>query len=358
MPRPKVAVLRTLPRSVVNDFQRVMHLAEYENVLRKDIPTLIKLNLSWTKYFPSCSSEPWQVEGVVRTLLEDGFQKEKLIPVENKTVVTNPVKGARNNKWAPILEKHGLTFVPLPDVEWVLYEFKSRLLKLNEIFPEGILIPKMFIGKNILHLPTVKTHGHSTTTGAVKNAFGGLLKEVRHFAHKYIHEVLVDLLLMQKELHPGVFCVMDGTVCGDGAGPRTMVPKIKNIILASGDSVAVDAIAAKLMGYDPMVIPYLRLAHEMGLGVGDPSEIDVVGDDISGLNFHFEAKRSFVIWGDQMIRKGFLKRFERLLLRSPLFFWAPLASNIYHDFLWYPTVGRKRIRQFMKTDWGQLWKKY
>jgi len=358
MPRPKVAVLRTLPRSVVNDFQRVMHLAEYENVLRKDIPTLIKLNLSWTKYFPSCSSEPWQVEGVVRTLLEDGFQKEKLIPVENKTVVTNPVKGARNNKWAPILEKHGLTFVPLPDVEWVLYEFKSRLLKLNEIFPEGILIPKMFIGKNILHLPTVKTHGHSTTTGAVKNAFGGLLKEVRHFAHKYIHEVLVDLLLMQKELHPGVFCVMDGTVCGDGAGPRTMVPKIKNIILASGDSVAVDAIAAKLMGYDPMAIPYLRLAHEMGLGVGDPSEIDVVGDDISGLNFHFEAKRSFVIWGDQMIRKGFLKRFERLLLRSPLFFWAPLASNIYHDFLWYPTVGRKRIRQFMKTDWGQLWKKY
>jgi len=358
MPRPKVAVLRTLPRSVVNDFQRVMHLAEYENVLRKDIPTLIKLNLSWTKYFPSCSSEPWQVEGVVRTLLEDGFQKEKLIPVENKTVVTNPIKGARNNKWAPILEKHGLTFVPLPDVEWVLYEFKSRLLKLNEIFPEGILIPKMFIGKNILHLPTVKTHGHSTTTGAVKNAFGGLLKEVRHFAHKYIHEVLVDLLLMQKELHPGVFCVMDGTVCGDGAGPRTMVPKIKNIILASGDSVAVDAIAAKLIGYDPMAIPYLRLAHEMGLGVGDPSEIDVVGDDISGLNFHFEAKRSFVIWGDQMIRKGFLKRFERLLLRSPLFFWAPLASNIYHDFLWYPTVGRKRIRQFMKTDWGQLWKKY
>jgi uncharacterized protein (DUF362 family) len=335
-----------------------MHLAEYENVLSKDVATLLKLNLSWTKYFPSCSSEPWQVEGVVKALLEDGYQKEKLIPVENKTVVTNPVKGARNNKWAPILDRYGLAFVPLPEVEWVRYEFKSRLLKLNEIFPEGILIPEMFIGKNILHLPTVKTHGHSTTTGAVKNAFGGLLKEVRHFAHKYIHEVLVDLLLMQKELHPGVFCVMDGTVCGDGAGPRTMIPKIKNIILAGGDSVAVDAIAAKLMGYDPLTIPYIRMAHEMGLGVGDPGEIDRVGDDISGLNFHFEAKRSFVIWGDQMIRKGFLKRFEKLLLRSPLFFWAPLASNIYHDFLWYPTIGRKRIRQFMRTDWGQLWKKY
>ena len=358
MPGPRVAVLMTSPRTVVEDFKRVMRLADYEKALSKHAETLIKLNLSWTKYFPSCSSEPWQVEGVVKTLLEDGYQKERLIPVENRTVVTNPVKGTRNNKWAPILEKYGLPFVPLPDVEWTTYGFKSRLLKLNEIFPEGILIPRMFIGKNVLHLPTVKTHGHSTTTGAVKNAFGGLLKEVRHFAHKYIHEVLVDLLIMQKELHPGIFCVMDGTVCGDGAGPRTMVPKIKNIILASGDSVAVDAIAAKAMGFDPMTIPYIRMAHERGLGVGVPSEIDVVGDDISGLNFHFEAKRSFVIWGDQMIRKGFLKRFEKLLLRSPLFFWAPLASNIYHDFLWYPTIGRKRIRQFMKTDWGQLWKKY
>jgi len=320
--------------------------------------TLIKLNLSWTKYFPSCSSQPWQLEGVIRTLFQDGYKKEKLIPVENKTVVTEPIKGAENNKWTPIIRNYDLQFIPLPDVEWVKYEFKSKLLKLNEIFPEGIEIPKMFIGKSIIHLPTVKTHGHSTTTGAVKNAFGGLLKEVRHFAHRYIHEVLVDLLMMEKELHPEKFCVMDGTVCGDGAGPRTMEPKVKNIILASGDSVAIDSISAKIMGFDPMNIPYIRMAHEMGLGVGNPREIDVFGEDISEINFQFKAKRSLVIWGDQMIRKGFMRPFEKLLLRSPLFVWAPFASNIYHDCLWYPTVGRKRIKQFLKTDWGQLWQRY
>ena len=76
----------------------------------------------------------------------------------------------------------------------------------------------MFVGKSILHLPTVKTHGHSTTTGAVKNAFGGLLKTVRHYAHEFIHEVLVDLLYMQREIHPGVFAVMDGTVWATGRG--------------------------------------------------------------------------------------------------------------------------------------------
>lgn len=358
MTMPKVAVLKTSPQSVLEDYARLMHLASYENFIPKHRETLLKLNLSWTKYFPSCSSQPWQLEGVVRTLLEDGYEREKLIAVENKTVVTNPTKGARNNKWMPILENYGLSYVPLPDVEWVRYEFRQPLLKLDQIFPEGIEIPKMFIGKNVIHLPTLKTHGHSTTTGAVKNAFGGLLKEVRHFAHKHIHEVLVDLMIMQKELHPGIFAVTDGTVCGDGAGPRTMVPRVKNIILASGDCVALDAISAKIMGFDPMRIPYIRMAHEMGLAVGDPAEIEVIGEDISGMNFGFEAKRSFVIWGDQMIRKGFLRRFEKMLLRSKLFFWAPLASNIYHDFLWYPTVGRKRIGGFLKTEWGKLWKNY
>lgn len=358
MNKPKVAVLRTSPQTVLDDYQKVMHLADYEHYISKDIDSLIKLNLSWTKYFPSCSSEPWQVEGVVRTLLHDGYHKEKLFPVENKTVVTNPIKGARNNKWAPILERHELNFVPLPEVEWQTYEFKSSLLKLNKVFPEGIEIPKMYIGKNVIHLPTVKTHGHSTTTGAIKNAFGGLLKEVRHYAHKYIHEVLVDLVLMQKELHPGIFTVMDGTVCGDGAGPRTMIPKIKNLILAGGDSVAIDAVAAKLMGFEPMEIPYIRMCHERGLGIGRIEQIEVVGEDISEINFQFKTKKSLVIWGDQMLRIGFFRFLEKILLKSPLVVWAPLASNVYHDCIWYPTIGRKRIRGFLKTEWGRLWQDY
>jgi uncharacterized protein (DUF362 family) len=356
--RPKIAVLKTSPATVLADYGKVMRLAGYRDVLSRDRETLIKLNLSWTKYFPACSSEPWQVEGVVRALLEDGFSRDRLIPVENKTVVTNPRHGARNNRWLPVLEKYGLTFTPLPEVEWTVYPFKSPLLKLNAIFPEGIQIPKLYIGKDVLHLPTVKTHGHSTTTGAVKNAFGGLLKEVRHYAHKYIHEVMVDLLYMQKELHPAVFCAMDGTVCGNGAGPRTMTPVAGNIILAGADAVAIDAVAARIMGFDPMTIPYIRMAHERGLGTGDLREIELAGDDVSGLDLGFKTRRSFVIWGDQMIRKGFLRPFERLLLHSPLVVWAPFASNVYHDFLWYPTIGRSRIRKFMKTDWGRLFKTY
>ena len=354
----RVAVVRTRPDTVIADYARVMDLAGYRDTLSRERDTLIKLNLSWTKYFPSCSSQPWQVDGVVSKMLADGYSRNRLIPIENKTVVTNPREGCRNNRWEPVLQKHGLTFQPLTEVDWHVYRFKSPLLKLNEIFPEGIQIPAIYPGRQILHLPTVKTHGHAVMTGSVKNSFGGLLREVRHYAHKYMHEVLVDLLYMQRELHPAVFTVMDGTVAGDGAGPRTMIPRVKNLLLAASDSVAIDAIAARLMGFDPLSIPFLRMAHERGLGIADPKQIELVGDDVSTENFGFQTRKSLVIWGDQMIRKGFLRPLERILLHSPLMVWAPFASNVYHDAVWYPTIGQARIREFMKTEWGQLFRKY
>jgi uncharacterized protein (DUF362 family) len=356
--RPVVAVVRTSPKTVLEDYARVLHLARYRNFVDASKEMLIKLNLSWTKYFPACSTQPWQLEGTIKTLIDDGFDRNKLFPVENKTVVTDVQKGAYNNKWMPVLEKYGLRFFPLTEQEWTKYTFKGKLLRLDKIFPEGIEIPRILIGKNVIHLPTIKTHGHSITTGAVKNAFGGLLKEIRHYAHKYIHEVLVDLMIMQKELHPGMFAVMDGTICGNGAGPRTMRPVVGNYILASADSVAIDAIAASLMGFDPLSIPYIRMCHERGLGVGDLSGIDCTGDDISKDNLGFSTQRSFVVWGDQMLRKGPLRFLEKPLLHSPLVVWAPLASTLYHDFLWYPFIGKARIREFMKTVWGDLFSRY
>ena len=354
-----VAVLRTRPETVVEDYGRLMRLVKYDQVLPPEQDLILKLNLSWTKYFPACSSQPWQVDGVLTTLLADGYDRRRLFPVENKTVVTNPIAGCRNNKWGPVLERHGVPFIPLPEVEWTVYKFDSPLLKLNQIFPEGIEIPKMYVGKNICHAPTVKVHGHSSTTGAIKNAFGGLLKEVRHYAHEFIHEVMVDLMYMQREIHPNVLAVMDGTVMGDGAGPRTMIPRVGNLILASADQVAIDAIAAKIMGFDPLAIPYLRMCHERGLGVADPRRIELVGDvDAAAVNMGFTSHRSLVIWGDQLIRKGPLRPFKRLLLHSPLVVWAPFASNVYHDWLWYPTVGRARIRTFAATPWGKLFERY
>ncbi len=138
MSRPKIAVLRTSPETVVADYGRLLNLAGCREAVDPSIPTLLKLNLSWTKYFPACSSQPWQVDGVIAGLLQEGYSPDRIIPIENKTVVTDPWKGAANNRWLPVLERHGLGFTALPEVEWTVYRFKTPLLKLNDIFPEGI----------------------------------------------------------------------------------------------------------------------------------------------------------------------------------------------------------------------------
>jgi uncharacterized protein (DUF362 family) len=354
----KVAVLRTTPETVLGDIGRVMQMAGYEAALPKDRDTILKVNITWDTWYPGCSTTPWQLEGVIRRLKADGYGR--LIAAHNRTVVVDAYRGERNNKHKYVVDKYGVENVHLyePDVEWVVYEPRHELMVLPQIFPEGIKIPKLFLGRNIIHLPTVKTHVFTTITGAMKNAFGGLLNERRHWTHAVIHETLVDLLTIQQEIHPGIFAVMDGTFAGDGPGPRAMRPHEKDIILASADQVAIDAISAKLQGFDPLSIPFIRLAHERGLGVGDPREIEVVGLDISNESWGFVAGDTFASKGQKLIYHGPLKPFENLLLRSPLVPWSYFASNFYHNVYWYPVHGRRRVKRALESKWGQLFLSY
>jgi uncharacterized protein (DUF362 family) len=351
----QVSVISTNPSSVLEDYSRSMHMIDYQSAFDKDTPVIIKLNLSWSLYYPACSTEPWQLEGIIKTLRNDGY--ESITAMENKTVVTNVMKGVKNNLWSKILKKYNVDFVPLTDVEWVEYsEYVTDLPAIDEIFGSTHKIPKPLIGANIIHPPTMKTHGHTTITGSMKNAFGGLITERRHHCHKRIHEILVDLLKIQKAIHPSVLTVMDGTVCGNGKGPRTMEPVIKNYLLASTDSVAIDAVAARMMGFNPEDIKFIKGANEQGLGNID--DIKILGEDISDINFGFKTGESLVVWGDKLFRKGPLSFLEPLIFHTPFFKLPILASAVYHDFFWYPIVGKLKIAEFMKTEWGKLLETY
>jgi hypothetical protein len=192
----------------------------------------------------------------------------------------------------------------------------------------------------------------------MKNAFGGLLNEKRHWTHEVIHETLVDLLMIQKHIHKGIFAVMDGTFAGDGPGPRCMVPYAKDVILASADQVAIDAVSAKLMGFDPLQIKFIRLAHDMGLGCGDPQEIEIVGDlDAAEENWNFVGPFKKMTFASRMQHKiywGALKKPLEWSLKTWLAPWAYVASIAYHDFFWMPFIGRQRVRQALYSAWGRL----
>ena len=134
----KVAILKTSPETAIEDYSRLMHLADSESFLPKENKTVIKLNLLWSLYYPACSTQPWQLEGALKTLRGDNYKD--IIAVENQTVVTHPWKGAYYNKWLPILNRYGVEFQPLTDVEWVPYEPKTEMLAMRDIFSEILIV--------------------------------------------------------------------------------------------------------------------------------------------------------------------------------------------------------------------------
>ncbi|MCI0471255.1 MAG: DUF362 domain-containing protein [Candidatus Aminicenantes bacterium] len=362
MSKAKVAILETKPGTVIEDYLRLYELAGLSKALDASAQTILKDNITWHSVFPGVNTTPWQLEGTIRALLSAGFKN--LAAVHNHTVVTLPEKGEEDLKFKPLYREFKIPVLynfKDTDMKWIEYKPKFKTLALHKIFPEGIRIPDFFIGKNIVHLPTVKTHSYTTYTGALKNAFGGLLNYHRHYTHTWIHETLVDLLAIGKEIHSGMFASMDGTTAGSGAGPRTVKPHDKNVILASADQVAIDSTAVKLMGFDWRKIPCIALAHEHKLGVGDPAEIEIVGDKkLVDTNWNFKVGVNLatgagrVFWHDTP-----LKYIQKLFFHTPLVKIFIFASETYHDKIWYNTWGKPVVKKWEnESPWGRLFASY
>ncbi len=359
--RSKVAVVRTTPVTVLVDVRRVMDLAGLRAALDPSVTTILKNNLSWHLMYPGANTTPWQLEGAILALREAGLTD--VVCVENETVVTSAEKGERLNKQRLVCDYH---HVPIKynfrrtDMSWQLYQPRAEMLVLDRIFPKGIRIPDYFTGKNIVHLPTVKCHIYTNVSGSMKNAFGAMLDNTRHYCHSRIHEALVDLLAIQKEVFRGLFVLTDGTTAGNGAGPRTMVPVTTNVLLASADCVAVDAVATKMMGFDPMDHGFIRLAHERGLGVGRTEEIEIVGDaDAAEENWGFHTGTNAAARVGKLFWFGPMRCLERLMFHTPIVYLFIVGSALYHDHLWYPLVGRTTVNDWLTgSPWGRLFADY
>ena len=112
----------------------------------------------------------------------------------------------------------------------------------------------------------------------MKNAFGGLLNTQRHYTHSWIHETLVDLLAIQKEIHTGLFAVMDGTTAGQRPGAADDVSGGQERDAGVGRPGRDRRGGREDDGLRSDDHQYIRMAHEDGLGVGDPRDIEIVGD--------------------------------------------------------------------------------
>jgi len=359
--RSKVSVLRVAPESILDDVDRLFSLGEVEKALDTSAQTILKDNISWHFPFPGANTTPWQLEGTVLALNKRGYTDQ--LCVQNKTVVTDAFKGEDLNGYLPIFKEYDIpvryNFKP-EEMSWSVYRPKAKMNVLNDIYTEGILIPDDFHGTNIVHLPTVKCHIYTTTTGAMKNAFGGLLNTKRHYTHSWIHATLVDLLAIQREIHSGLFAVMDGTTAGDGPGPRTMRPVVKNVMLAGADQVAIDAVAASMMGFDPMTIDYISMADEQGLGNGRRENIEVVGDtDLGDQKWGFSVGDNGASMIGDLMWFGPLRPIQKLFFHTPLLKLFVAGSEAYHDLYRWPWKDKKVFEHWCQTtSWGEMFERY
>ncbi len=139
----------------------------------------------------------------------------------------------------------------------------------------------------VINLPKLKTHGLTFFTGAVKNMYGAIPGAKKREYHGVFpdREGFSKLLCDIYQTTKPHLTIMDGVWAMEGNGPSAGKRKDLGLLLAGQDGVALDAVAAQIIGFQPMQVPSTRIAHQNGLGQGVTDNIQICGED-SDLSFY------------------------------------------------------------------------
>ena len=335
-----VSLVRTKPDEIFVNVREAMELANWRQFISPAANVSLKVNLGWDILIPGAVSAPWVIEGVIQTI--QGYVGQ-IYMVESDQVVVNVEDALRKTRLDRVCERYGVEWVNMTRGKFVHIHSDDHLL-LKDVY-----IPEILTRTEVITVPVMKTHNKSVITGAVKNQWG-CLQTLRHNFHLMLSQALVDVnALVQPR-----FAVMDGTIALEGNGPKSGCPKEMNLVLASGDIVALDAVAAQVMGFDPEQIEHLQLCARHGLGIVDRRNITIVGKRIGEVSETFiPAKHNAVSWLELALRKSFVRWlvFDTLLFR--LFCWG---ARRYYD-LWDVTKGHHLREQILRSSgYGAQWR--
>jgi uncharacterized protein (DUF362 family)/ferredoxin len=141
----------------------------------------------------------------------------------------------------------------------------------------------------VVNLPRLKTHSLTRMTGALKNMFGAVVgssKAAMHIMHpdgEGFGRMIADVNCVVRSR----LTVMDAITVMEGNGPVSGRLVDLGLLIFSADPVAVDAVACRILGLDPLSIPFIRAAWESGLGAAREDEIEIQGAELS----HYTGRR-------------------------------------------------------------------
>jgi len=133
----------------------------------------------------------------------------------------------------------------------------------------------------VVNLCKLKNHQQMGMTGAVKNLFGcitGKRKPAWHLRLGDRHNDFADMLLEVYRAVAPVINVCDGILAMEGNGPGDGDPRKLGVLLAAEDGVALDTVAAQIVGYPLEDLRILKAARDRQLGCASPDAINIVGD--------------------------------------------------------------------------------
>lgn len=254
-----------------------------DKLMKPGMKVLLKLNLLSSSQPPerAVNTHPIMVSALVRIFQKD-FGCDVFIGDSSGSVKNASTFNAfRITRINEIAEETGAKIVNFDKDEYIDVHNKDY-----EVIDKFRIARTLRTVDFIVSVPKLKTHGLTQYTGAIKNMLGSIpgngKKNVHLIAPKptVFAKALVDIYHMV----PSDLTIMDAIVGMEGNGPNAGKPKKVGLILASQDSVAIDAAASSIIGFEPMAIPTIRFAHQRGLGVGTLDTINVVGETIKNVS--------------------------------------------------------------------------
>ena len=205
------------------------------------------------------------IEAVINLLKE---KTDRITVVESDNISDTANNRLHRTGLLDLLNTWGVDFVNLSEDEIEVHSVAGKKLRL----PRTVMEAEYFV-----NLPKIKTEGHVGVTLSIKNLFGIPTRRKKNTLHRKLNEILPYLAqVIRSDL-----IVVDGLVAMEGNGPLIGTRKDLGLILAGRNSLAVDSTCARLMGYDPAEIKYLRQAHELGVGPLDADGVSVLGENPS-----------------------------------------------------------------------------
>lgn len=260
--------------------------------------------------------------------------------VESNSLAHNATKGFGVTGFKAMANKLGVNLINLSSGS-----YKNFKIKLNNDVVSIKIASPLFDYDVFITAPVFKTHGITTFTGAIKNQWG-CTKESRFKLHLNVDKFLAELNSIIKP-H---LAVGDGTIVMEGEGPKLGKPKRLDLVMASRDIVAMDAVASYIFGFDPEKICHIKNCERKGIGTADIKKIRV-NKNLN--NLRFESKPAGGLsygtfpraLGNFILNHNFLKL---LFYETQLFEVVRRGYTKYNDF-WYLIFGRSLRKSILKN---------